>query len=248
MDPSKSYLTAVLMISGLLATSTAPAEVVESKTTYESQGKTIEVERYEPKAPGQYPAILVLHGAGGMKIGGFAFRAFARKLAEEGYVAHVVHYFDRTGTDYADLKTITDNFAAWLITIGDGVTNVARQPNVHAEKIGLLGFSLGSYLSLSLATKDPRIVAIVEYFGGLPEALAREVKTMPPTLILHGETDPIVPVKEARALETLYKEKGFPYEIRLYPGQGHGFLGADGLDAARRAMTFFDTHVKSRAK
>jgi|GEM_PF-604815 carboxymethylenebutenolidase len=229
----------------------APAEaavaldVVESKGSYESQGKTISIETYEPKAPGKYPAVLVIHGAGGMTIGGPLFRESARLLAKRGYVAHIVHYFDLTGTKIADLPTMKANFPAWMKAVADGVTNVSKQKNVDPDRVGLLGFSLGSYLSLSLSMYDPRVLAVVEYFGGLPDVLVKDVKTLPPTLILHGDADRIVPVSEAKALEKLFQEKKVPYEVCIYQGQGHGFLGEPGLDAIRRSLAFFDKHVKS---
>ena len=219
-------------------------EVVESTATYQSQGKPISIERFEPKAPGRYPAVLVVHGAGGMTIGGPLFREAARTLAGRGYVAHVVHYFELTDTKIADLATMKANFPAWMKALADGVTNASTQPNVDPERVGLLGFSLGAYLSLSLALYDARVLAIVEYFGGLPDVLLKDVKTLPPTLILHGDADLIVPVSEARALEKLCKEKKVPHEVCIYPGQGHGFLGAPGADSLRRCVTFFDIYVK----
>ena len=224
------------------------AEIVESKTSYESKDKTIAVERFEPKAPGKYPAVVVLHGAGGMRPEGFgwAFREYAKHLARQGYVTHVIHYFDRTGHEVVlDPKVMREHFAAWMETVADGVTHLSKQPNVDPKRIGLLGFSLGAYLSLSLATLDERVRAVVEYFGGLPEDLAKGLKRMPPTLILHGDADSIVPVKEARALERLFQEKQVPFEIKIYPGQGHGFIGKEGTDALTRATAFFDKHVKN---
>jgi len=222
----------------------ASGEIVESVGSFESLGKTIGVERFEPKESGRHPAIVVLHGAGGMDIGGPEFRQFARALAARGYVAHVVHYFDQTGTRHADAAAIARNYSAWMVTINDAITSLAKREDVDPKRIGLLGFSLGSYLSLSVASRDRRVSAVVEYFGGLPDLFSLNLKRFPPTLILHGEDDPVVPVSEARKLERLLRDKELPFEIRVYPGQGHRFTGADGLDAFNRSIAFFDKHVK----
>lgn len=226
------------------ATVAADQDVVEMKGSFESQGKTIAIERYEPKGPGKYPAVLVVHGAGGMTVGGPWFRDAARALARRGYVAHLVHYFDLTGTRLADPQAMKTHFAAWMRVLADGVTNASRQPNVDPGRVGLLGFSLGSYLSVSLSVYDPRVSAVVEYFGGLPDALAGQVKTLPPILILHGDADPVVPVAQGKALERICKENGAVHEVCIYPGQGHGFLGETGHDATRRTLAFFDAHLK----
>jgi carboxymethylenebutenolidase len=220
-------------------------EIVEAEGSFVSMEKKIGVERFEPRGAGRYPTILILHGAGGMDIGGPEFREFARELARRGYVAQIVHYFDQTGTRRADTPTIGRSFSSWMVTIGDALTSVSKQENVDPKRIGLLGFSLGSYLSLSVASQDRRVSAVVEYFGGLPDLFARNLKRFPPTLILHGDADKVVPVAEAHKLERVFREKDFAYEIRVYPGQGHRFTGEPDVDAYRRSLSFFDKHVKN---
>src|SRR5947209_14786745 len=118
---------------------TARGSVVESTGSFVSQGKTIGVEKFEPKEAGKHPAIVILHGAGGMDIGGPEFRLFARELARRGYVAQIVHYFDQTGTRRADPSTIGRSFSSWMVTVGDALTGVSRQENVDPKRIGLLG-------------------------------------------------------------------------------------------------------------
>ena len=220
-------------------------EIVESSGTFISQGKPIGVEKFEPKDEGKHPVILILHGAGGMEIGGPEFREFARELARRGYVAQIVHYFDQTGTRRADSSAIGRSFSSWMLTIGDALTAVSKQPNVDPTRIGLLGFSLGSYLSLSVASHDRRVSAVVEYFGGLPDLFAWNLRRFPPTLILHGDADDVVPVSEARKLERLLREKSFPFEVKVYAGQKHRFTGDDEKDAYNRALSFLDKHVKN---
>jgi dipeptidyl aminopeptidase/acylaminoacyl peptidase len=49
---------------------------------------------------------------------------------------------------------------------------------------------------------------------------ASRVKT--PTLILHGEIDPVVPVNQAYAFYRALREKSVPVELVIYPREGHG--------------------------
>ncbi len=237
-------LAAAMIVLGMIRVPSPDAEIRETKGAFESQGKTIAVEKFEPSSSGRHPTILILHGAGGMEIGGPEFREFARELARRGYVAHIVHYFDQTGDVRADAQAIGRSFSTWMITIGDALTSAAKQENVDPGRLGLLGFSLGSYLSLSVASHDRRVSAVVEYFGGLPDLFTWNLKRFPPTLILHGDADDVVPVAEARKLEKLFGEKKFPFEIRVYPGQGHRFHGDDDKDAFQRSLRFFEKHLK----
>jgi carboxymethylenebutenolidase len=64
-----------------------------------------------------------------------------------------------------------------------------------------------------------------------------------PVLILHGEADSIVPVKEAYDLQSLLEKKGIPYEIKIYPGAGHGFENDTWHDAGIRTLQFLQKYL-----
>jgi dienelactone hydrolase len=216
------------------------SDVSISNTAFQSAGKPITVQQFLPVAPGRYPTLLALHGSGGIREG-WADQP-ARLLAGQGYSVFVVHYFERTGTLRADRDTTLRNFADWMRTIGDGITFATNNAFVDPNRIGLLGFSLGAYLSLGVASVEVRVKAVVDFFGGMPEEL-QGFQRMPPVLILHGEEDRVVPVSEATKLQQLLERAGTPYEIKLYPGAGHGFNGLQLMDAGRRTVQFLNKYL-----
>lgn len=195
-----------------------------------------------PESEGLHPAVIALHGSRGIREG-WAEQP-ASLLAGRGFAVFVVHYFERTGTNWADDNTVRQNFLPWMKTISDAITFASQQPGVDGSRVALLGFSLGAYLALSVATRDPRVKAVVEYFGGLPEELTHELKPLPPVLVLHGEQDAVVPVTEAHKLQHLFENTGTTYEIKLYPGAAHGFSGIDLLDAGQRTLAFLKQHLR----
>jgi dienelactone hydrolase len=215
-------------------------DVQAANTAFQSGGRSITVQEFLPSAPGRYPAVLALYGSGGLREG-WADQP-SRLLAAQGYSVFIVHYFDRTGTVWADRDTTRTNFPVWMGTIGDAITFATRHTSVDASRIALLGFSLGAYLALSVASLEPRVKAVVEFFGGVPEELHGFTR-MPPVLILHGEQDRIVPVSEATQLQTLLERNGIPYEMKLYPGAGHGFNGLQWLDAGQRTVRFLRKYL-----
>lgn len=215
-------------------------DIQTSSSSFLSDGLSITVQQFLPTASGRYPAVLALHGSGGIHEG-WAEQP-ARLMAGQGYAVFVVHYFERTGTVWADNATTRTNFPVWMRTIGDAITFVGQHASVDANRIGLLGFSLGAYLALSVASVEPRVKAVVEFFGGMPEELHGFTR-MPPVLILHGEQDRVVPVTEATRLKQLLERTKTPYEVRLYPGAGHGFSGLQLLDAGQRTSQFLKRNL-----
>ena len=218
--------------------------ITQSQLTFESGGKSIRVNAYAPAESTSLPAVLALHGSGGNVQG---MHRYASLLAEQGFAVFVLHYFDRTGTEYADKPTIFKNFPIWMKTLWDAVSFIEKQPNVDPNRIALLGFSLGAYLSLASSSIDGRIKAVVEFFGGLPREMRLFMRRLCPTLILHGESDDVVPVAEAHSLQQLLEQKNIPYEIKLYPGAGHSFDNdtALWLDAGSRALNFLKKYLHS---
>ena len=215
--------------------------VTQSQTTFTSGGKPIRLDCFIPSNNGpRVPAVISLYGSGG----GFAgMTEPASLLASQGFAVYILHYFDRTGTSFADKETIFRHFPIWVKTLWDAISHVEKQAHVDPERIGLLGFSLGAYLSLSDAAVDKRVRAVVEFFGGLPKEMGFFMRRLCPVLILHGDADNTVPVEEAYHLQKILEKKSIPYEMQIYPGAGHGFSGEVWRDAGLRSLAFLKKYL-----
>lgn len=60
----------------------------------------------------------------------------------------------------------------------------------------------------------------------------------PPTLILHGGMDPIVPISQSIALKAKLQAAGVPVQMVTYPTEGHGWTGANLTDSYQKIETF----------
>ena len=216
--------------------------VHQSQLSFDSGGRSIALDAFLPESNGhRHPAVIGLHGSGG----GYATMLDpAAMLAAHGFAVYVLHYFDRTGTTgVADKQTAIRNFPAWGKTLWDAISHVALQPQVDAERIGLLGFSLGAYLALSVASVDTRVKTVIDFFGGFPKEMKFFMRRLCPTLILHGDADPTVPVEEAHHLRQMLEGRNVPYEMQIYPGVGHDFRGEIWDDARRRTLAFLQKYL-----
>lgn len=239
----KTWVAALAAIVAMQLTGTARASGLERQESFTSGGKTIAVEWFGGEgAADRAPAVVMLHGADGLSHAE-RYRGGARRIAAAGYHVALVHYLDRTGERRASFDTMMRNFDPWLATVRDGIAWIARRPGVDPHRIGIVGISLGGALGLAAAGTDPRIKALVDYFGPMPQGIVTAGAALPPTLILHGAADPVVPVANAHALEHFLRSQGTAHEIKIYPGQGHGFSGATQDDADRRVAEFLHRHL-----
>jgi dienelactone hydrolase len=212
---------------------------VAPKAEFLSAGHTVRFEEYRPTASGRLPGVILLHGGDGLWINGSRYRESARMLADKGFDVFLVHYFERTGTYMAfTLETIKPNYLAWMSTVADAITEVSRYRGVERDRIALVGNSLGAALALTVASQDNRVDAVVDVSGLLPDPVIPMVRRMPPTLILHGASDSIVPVQEAHKLEQFLRRRGTRYEECIYQGQGHELKGQARSDSLRRTASF----------
>jgi hypothetical protein len=87
-------------------------------------------------------------------------RGFAAKLAASGCTALMPNYFEATNTpastnidgDAAVMGAVQPNRDQWVATLGDCLAFAAGRSDVRADRLGLLGFSLG-HLTLRAAKR-----------------------------------------------------------------------------------------------
>ncbi len=96
---------------------------------------------------------------------------------------------------------------------------------------------------MNLSSQDYRIAAVVDMSGALRGNNMPESNRLAPTLALHGAKDPIVPVSRAKSVAQFLKSRGIPYELQIYPDQGHFFRGKAQVDALQRSAAFFDSYL-----
>lgn len=210
------------------------------QTSYLTGGKPVAIDVFTPDKPGRYPIVLALHGSGGLYSG---YLQFPQMLADRGFAVFLPHFFQTTDTTWASPSVIHEKFPSWMIAISDALDFAQDYEQADAQRIGIVGFSLGAYLGLSLGSQQSRVKAVVNFFGGLPDHFAQQVRHLPPVLILHGDCDRVVPVSEAHAIEAMYRERNAPYEIKIYKNAGHGFNGLNMLDAGRKTYFFLKRHL-----
>ncbi len=127
------------------------------QTTYLSGGKPVGIDVFVPSGAGKYPIVLALHGSSGLHS---SSTQFPQLLADRGFAVFLPHFFDTTGTTWAGPLTIREKFPQWTIAISDALDFAQDHPQSDRGQIGIVGFSLGAYLGLSLGSQQSRVKAL----------------------------------------------------------------------------------------
>jgi acetyl esterase/lipase len=253
-----------LFVMLLLAGSGAGAQDYFPNITYcQVNGLDLQMDMARNDAfSGPRPTVIFIHGGGWFERTKEDWSNEAMELANEGYVAFTIAFrltslpdeFDdpyAVGAQYPDAP----NDVACAV---DHVLANADSYRVDSSRLALWGESTGAHLGLLHAYRDPRIAAVVVWYGptqmrklyqtsieadkvvrflgGTPAqvgaAVYREASPLtyvaedsPPTLVIQGTTDLIVPPSQARLLEQALAP--FPrFDRFIYiQGVGHGFPG-----------------------
>lgn len=213
------------------------------------------------------PAVVFIHGGGWGAGDPEMWLPYCRYYALRGAVGISVNYRlkmkDKRGIDtcLADCKSAIRYLRAHADRLG-----------IDPARIVVVGESAGGHLAAALGTvpggddpaDDQKISAVPDAmvllnpitdldtkwgkslgerakdFSPLHQATAKS----PPTLILHGDADPVVELRHARDLHTRLRELGVKSELIVVPGAKHafsvyGYGTAEGVTLACRSIDGF---------
>src|SRR5262244_3902202 len=235
----------LLTAAAPLAAQTVPgAARVEFDSRDENGGKPVRLFGwfFAAKASAKAPAVVALHGCGGLYGGDKDFNARHREMAEllrrQGYHVLFPDSFKPRGLDSIctakigarDLNTANrrrDALGAldWL----------AARPEVDAGRLAILGWSHGGSTVLSANNRQNKEVAAhavkpraaVAFYPGCSPYLNASSGYRPnaPLLVLIGEKDDWTPAKPCVELQEKLRAQhpGDPFELRLYADSYHDF-------------------------
>ncbi|XP_025911222.1 carboxymethylenebutenolidase homolog, partial [Apteryx rowi] len=98
------------------------------------------------------------------------------------------------------------------------------QEQCSAKKIGVVGFCWGGAAVHHLMLKNPHLRAGVSNYGVI-RFFEDRYSLLHPTLFIFAEKDDHIPLEQVTLLEQKLKENcKADYEVKIYPGQTHGFV------------------------
>ncbi|KAM4686952.1 carboxymethylenebutenolidase homolog isoform 1-T2 [Amazona ochrocephala] len=204
---------------------------IGDKFDYGGCGEEVQVEHikaYVCKPPASTDkAVIVIHDIFGWELPNT--RYIADMLATNGYIATCPDFF--VGQEAWKLSNDWATFDDWLKTRSAG--KIDKEVDVilkylkeqcGAKKIGVVGFCWGGAAVQHLMLKNPHLQAGVSLYGVI-KFFADMSSFLHPTFFIFGEKDELIPLQQIAALEQKLKQNcKVDYEVKIYPGQTHGFV------------------------
>lgn len=170
----------------------------------------------------------------------------AEWLAKHGIAGFVLKYrvlptSKWEGVDPAQAQKDRREVIPFAVADGQQAIRVLRshaaEYGIDPNRIGILGFSAGGYLTVAVALQHdaasrPDFAASI--YGGMPETFILPADA-PPLFIIHGGEDKLVnPYATSLRMYNAWIQAGIPAELHIYSKGAHGFgmwktgLPADG--------------------
>ncbi|QDT03108.1 Dienelactone hydrolase family protein [Rubripirellula lacrimiformis] len=172
----------------------------------------------------------------------------AKALAAVGILALTPDYFQKSPSTSHDssltvFPQIPLRHGSWAIVLRDAVDACKTLPGIDSSKVGLLGFSLGGFLSLRIRDS---VDVLVEYFSPFtfPEVdgIGTNANRLLKVHIHHGESDSLVPLMQnANPIQSQLVRERATVSMTKHPGAVHGFLGSDSGNSTARDQSLRET-------
>jgi carboxymethylenebutenolidase len=246
----KRWLLVVLAVLALAS----PGLAGEQTVTFKSGDETATGFLVTPEGKGPFPAVIVIQEWWGLNDW---VKDQARALAKEGYAALAVDLYRGKVTDKQEeahqLMMGTPRDRA-LRDLKAAFNYLVSRPDVRKDRIGAVGWCMGGMYALALATEEPRLAAVVAYYGAPPTDPAAIAKIKARVLGNFGAEDKGPSPEQVKAFEAAMKKAGKTVDVKIYPGAGHAFANvnnpwggyreAAAKDAWQRTLGWFAKYVK----
>jgi carboxymethylenebutenolidase len=248
-----SRVARALAVAIVLVMGAASAFAAEEKVQLGEASGTF----MKPEGKGPFPAVVVIPEWWGLNE---QVLGQARKLQAEGYAVYAVDIYRGKVTKDKDeahqlMSGLSQDQA--LSDLKTALEYLRSRPDIKSDKVGALGWCMGGRYALLLATEDPKLAAVVAYYGAPPTDAAAVARMKAPVLGNFGGDDKGPSPEAVKAFEAAAKKAGLPVDVKIYPGAGHAFANetnpfggykADAAaDAWTRTTTFFKKHLKGQA-
>lgn len=183
------------------------------------------------------PAMVILHGSGGLKEG--REDRYAKLFAENGIAAFIVDYYAPRGvtkdTPYV-MKTMIATEVDVMSDAYSALKFLGTHPAIDPERIGVTGYSYGGMatryvlddrLKNIMAPDVPPFALHMDIYGPCHQTLGYKGTTGAPYLAIYGDQDNSVDPDTCDRVQADIAASGSDVEAHIMPGAGHAWENSE---------------------
>ncbi len=210
------------------------------------------------------PSLQIHHGGGGYEL---IYEHMAEEIARLGFAGiTMIHrgYHGSQGQMEYGKGEIDD--------IGRLTEEMAARTDIDEKRMGIMGYSRGAHNALLAVERYDYFQVgalwsvpvdmvdhvtvnpwISEMFGGLPDEVPEAYRIRSsiyfvdrincPLLLLHGESDEVIPVRHSRRLASAMEKLNKPFELKVFENEGHIWSPNAFRNNWRFTIEFFQRHL-----
>jgi len=212
------------------------------------------------------PSVQIHHAGGGYSA---VYEHMAVDLARNGFVGVTIVHRGYPGSEGS-----MEYGKGEIVDIGNLTEFMMAKPFINHAGMGIMGYSRGAhnaalaleryhYFCAGVLWSTPVDMIdhvevnpwIADLIGGYSDKFPQEYRIRSsinfvdaikcPLLLLHGEDDDVVPVRHSLRLAEALRQRNKPFELKLFPGEGHIWSPRAFERNWRLTVDFFSRHCLS---
>lgn len=216
---------------------TNTSNIIEEKTTYESNGKTYDAYvTYDENIKGKRPGILVVPEWWGLND---YTRSRAKQLAELGYAAMALDVYGdgkqgNTPEEAGKLaSTYYNDLSLTKVILDAALTKFTTYPQVDSTEMGAIGYCFGGAVVLNAAKLGINLKGVVSFHGGLQGVTPDKNKIKAKILVCHGAADNFENPHVAQFKKEM-DSAGIDYTFKEYADATHAFSNPNATEVGKK--------------
>lgn len=220
-------LRLLALLTCLAAPALAEPVTFPAETSYDGTPVTLEASLHLPRGPGPHPAVILMHGCGGLQPSvAQALDLHAEALNAAGFAALILDSFGPRGIGGGHVcetyERLGDARSYRMQDARDARAYLETRPEIDSANIFAMGQSNGGSVTIRLSQRDTReFRALAAYYPwcGAFNRLGSKARLTTPLIVFGGDADDWVPPDDC----TTITANGAEYALHVYPGAAHSF-------------------------
>jgi len=209
-----------------------------SPISFKEEGKTFTADlSIPPQMKSPAPLVIIVHEFWGKNQ---YVKSRAKQINALGYVTLTVDMYgdNKLATSPHEAMDLSKPFyekpELGVRRLQKYIELAQNDPHIDPLKIFVIGYCFGGLSALNLARSGLHLSGVVSFHGPLKKSYPASKKIETPILVLHGDSDPVVPSKDVVSFKQEMKRAHAKITFLHYKHATHAFTNPEATDIGKK--------------